>query len=106
MSLFGRFVLGGSWVVISRVISRVAILITHIQGLTTPLITTHEPPSKGTCKGSQNGIGLKHFFLVGSFVKHGFRVWGFQEPRLSHTHTHIAKYLFRLFVSGTRGSSI
>ena len=26
-------------------ISRVNILITHITGLTTPLITTHEPPS-------------------------------------------------------------
>ena len=39
--------LGGSWVVISRVISRVAILITHIRGLITPLITTHEPPSNG-----------------------------------------------------------
>ena len=38
-------VLGGSWVVISRVISRVTILTTHIRGLTTPLITTHEPPS-------------------------------------------------------------
>ena len=39
-------VLGGSWVVISRVISRVSILITHIRGLLTPLITTHEPPSR------------------------------------------------------------
>ena len=37
--------LGGSWVVISRGISRVTILITHIRGLRTPLITTHEPPS-------------------------------------------------------------
>ena len=37
--------LGGSWVVISRVISRVTILITHIKGLITPLITTHDPPS-------------------------------------------------------------
>ena len=36
--------LGGSWVVISGVISRVAILITHIRGLITPPITTHEPP--------------------------------------------------------------
>ena len=35
--------LGGSWVVISRV----TILITHIRGLITPLITTHEPPSMG-----------------------------------------------------------
>ena len=32
--------LGGSWVVISRVISRVTILITHNRGLITPLITT------------------------------------------------------------------
>ena len=39
--------LGGSWVVISGVISRVAIVMTHIRGLITPLITTHEPPSSG-----------------------------------------------------------
>ena len=39
-------VLGGSWVVTSRVVSRATILITHIRGLTTPLITTHEPPSR------------------------------------------------------------
>ena len=31
---------------VSGVISRVTILITHIRRLTTPLITTHEPPSK------------------------------------------------------------
>ena len=31
---------------ISRVISGVTILITHIRGLITPLITTHEPPSR------------------------------------------------------------
>ena len=37
--------LGGSWVVISEVISRVTIVITQIRGLITPLITTHEPPS-------------------------------------------------------------
>ena len=41
----GLTVLGGSWVVISGVISRVSILIAHIRGLVTPLITTHEPPS-------------------------------------------------------------
>ena len=39
-------VLGGSWVVISRVISRVTILITYIRGLITLLITTPEPPSR------------------------------------------------------------
>ena len=30
---------------ISRVISRVTIVITYIRGLITPVITTHEPPS-------------------------------------------------------------
>ena len=34
--------LGGSWLVISRVISRVTVVITYIRGLITPLITTHE----------------------------------------------------------------
>ena len=38
--------LGGSWVVISKVISRVAMVITYIRGLILPLITTHEPPSR------------------------------------------------------------
>ena len=33
-------------VVISWVISRVTILIMHINGLITPFITTHEPPSR------------------------------------------------------------
>ena len=37
--------LGGSWVVISGVISRITIIITPIRGLITRLITTHEPPS-------------------------------------------------------------
>ena len=36
-------VLGGSWVDISGVISRVTTVISHIRGLITPLITTHEP---------------------------------------------------------------
>ena len=38
--------LGGSWVVTSGVISRIAIVITHIRGLIIPLITAHEPPSR------------------------------------------------------------
>ena len=37
--------LGGSWAIMSRVISRVTILITHIRGLFTPPRTTHDPPS-------------------------------------------------------------
>ena len=38
-------VLGGSWVVLSGVISRITSDITYIRGLMIPLITTHEPPS-------------------------------------------------------------
>ena len=44
---FMDFILGGSWVVISGVISRVTTVITQVRGLKTPLITTHEPPSRG-----------------------------------------------------------
>ena len=38
-------ILGGSWVIISGVLNRVTIFMTHIWGLIAPLITTHEPPS-------------------------------------------------------------
>ena len=41
-----KCLLGGSWVAISRVISRITMVITYIRGLIPPLITTHEPPSK------------------------------------------------------------
>ena len=37
--------LGGSWLVISRVNSRVTVVVTDTRGLIPPLITTHEPPS-------------------------------------------------------------
>ena len=40
-----RPLLGGSWLVISRVISRITRVITHNRGLITPLIPTPEPPS-------------------------------------------------------------
>ena len=40
----GLSLLGGSWEV-SGVISRVTVIITHIRGLITPLLTTHEPPT-------------------------------------------------------------
>ena len=40
-----KSLLGGSWLVISRVISGITIVTTHNRGLITPLITTHEPPS-------------------------------------------------------------
>ena len=46
MELKLRGLLGGSWAVISRGIFRVTIIITHIRGLITLLITTHEPPSR------------------------------------------------------------
>ena len=39
----GPSLLRGSWLLISRVISRVTILITHIRGLIKPLITTLKP---------------------------------------------------------------
>ena len=42
----GVGLIGGSWVVISRAISRITRPITHIRGLITPLITTPEPPSR------------------------------------------------------------
>ena len=41
-----RVVLGGSWVVISRVIGPPIGVITIVTLLITPLITTHEPPSR------------------------------------------------------------
>ena len=46
--------LGGSWVVVSGVISKVTIVITHIRGLITILIiTTHEPPSSVYCRSNK-----------------------------------------------------
>ena len=36
---------GGSWVVVSGVIRRMTMTITHAMRLKTLLITTHEPPS-------------------------------------------------------------
>ena len=53
-------VLGGSWVVISGVISRVTIVVTHFRGLIVLLITTHEPPSRGGgLTGCQAGAGSR-----------------------------------------------
>ena len=48
--------LGGSWVVISRDISRITIHITYIRGLITPLITTPKPDkSYRTLTGTHKG---------------------------------------------------
>ena len=38
--------LGGSWVVKSGFIRRVTVAITHIRVLITPLVMTHQPPSR------------------------------------------------------------
>ena len=52
------FRLGGSWVVITGLRSRVTTVITHIRGLITPLVTTHEPPSRVPFKGSIHLSGI------------------------------------------------
>ena len=59
--------LGGSWVVISRVVSRVTILITHTRGLTTPLITNPEPSSRSpkVCLSAFWRLGSLGFWVVG-----------------------------------------
>ena len=64
-------ILGGSWVVISGLISRVTRGITHITGLITPLITTHEPPSTLKLLNSEN---------VHSAFTTGKRSWAFEAP--------------------------
>ena len=51
--------LGGSWVVICGVTSRVTTVIIHIRGLTTPFITPPEPPSNARTRVQGCGtIGL------------------------------------------------
>ena len=54
--------LGGSWVVISSVRSRITTLITHLRGLTTLLIT--EPPSKSALLGDVN-TQCSDLYIVG-----------------------------------------
>ena len=51
--------LGGSWVVLSGVVSKATIVITHIRGLFSVLITTHEPPSRETLRPSAYRVGSK-----------------------------------------------
>ena len=48
---FRASLLGGSWVVISRVISPLIGVIILVTLLITPLITTHEPPSRNPTRG-------------------------------------------------------
>ena len=57
-------VLGGSWVVISGVLSPLIWVITIVTLLITPLITTHEPPSSAYPGISQPCRGRsRHFWL-------------------------------------------
>ena len=58
--------LGGSWLVINRVISRVTILISHIRGLLTLLIATPEPSSRHTSSSTSGYLlsaGKNRMFL-------------------------------------------
>ena len=69
--------LGGPWVVINGVIIRVTILISHIRGLVTPFMTTHEPPSRPTERASANSRRVPwRVDLIRSFEGHykGMRV--------------------------------
>ena len=52
-------ILGGSWVVISGVISPLIWVITIVTLLITPLITTHEPPSRNPFKGTLLSVGFR-----------------------------------------------
>ena len=44
--------------VISRVIRRITIVITYFRGLITPLITTHEPPSRDETSNGSSMVSL------------------------------------------------
>ena len=48
-------VLGGAWVVISGVISRLIWVLSIVTLLVSPLITTQEPPSRVCMKGQKPG---------------------------------------------------
>ena len=56
--------LGGSWVVISRVISKVTIIIMIIGDFIPPLITTHEPPSSAA-KAPFSWLGCRFDWHMG-----------------------------------------
>ena len=58
-------ILAGSWVVISRVLSRVTIDTTYSRRLRTPLTTTHETPSRGI-------LEMMYSSLQGTFRLKGF----------------------------------
>ena len=73
----------GSWVVISRVTSRVTIVITYIRGLITPLITTHEPPSgHSSCESGLHVRELKLYAMYKVIIK-ALRKTAHQSPSTS-----------------------
>ena len=59
--------LGGSWVVISRVISPLIWVVSTVNLLITPLITTHEPPSRvWGCRVESRVWGYSRSLKVGN----------------------------------------
>ena len=100
--------LGGSWVVINGITSRVTILITHIRGLIThirglitplithvrglitPLITTYEPPSwvsedgpKGPKHPKRIYVGCIGFgSILPSRAKDLHKIWLYRDYRI------------------------
>ena len=69
----GFLLLGGSWVVISGVIRPLVWVITILTLLITPLIATHEPPSRVLyCRG----VPLRSFRGLGGIGCGSFRVQG------------------------------
>ena len=81
-----RVLLGGSWVVISRVNYKSLIWIVTL--LITPLITTHEPPSRGFWK------------LFGPVVLHIFLSCDVQGWALSLGHFPVGSYRYRSLIEG------
>ena len=53
MSRLSELLLGGSWVVISRV----TVAITYTRGILAPFITAHEPPSRLQDLAFMQGLG-------------------------------------------------
>ena len=55
-SCYKYLLLGGSWVVISAVISPLIWLISIVTLILTPFITTHEPPSTATTTAKEAAL--------------------------------------------------
>ena len=88
------WLLGGSWVVISRVISRVTTVIGPIRGLLTLLITTHEPPSRERFQVDTDRS--KHVPLFKEFLTLGGAVCEFQAENQERPRCPTGDILVRL----------